>query len=111
MAQLHGSKWTEIGAKIGRMPQLCRDRWRKICCESKAGRWDETECDKLTALVHRQLSMKAAATAAAAAASLEDAQSDDVVGDGPKDSDEVKEPVVDGRSIRDDVNWDEVRTG
>lgn len=27
----HGRKWTIIGKELGRLPEVCRDRWRVIC--------------------------------------------------------------------------------
>lgn len=51
----HGSKWTKIGAALGRLPNGCKDRWRHIgiAPEKNAGRWAPGEEAALQAAVEQ----------------------------------------------------------
>eukprot|EP00884_Botryococcus_braunii_P003467 jgi/Botrbrau1/13120/Bobra.0187s0077.1 len=54
-----GRRWAEIGAALGRMPELCRDRYRyiKLGNKRKTGKWSEEEERRLREIVNTHLNL------------------------------------------------------
>ncbi|GAQ91283.1 hypothetical protein KFL_007580010, partial [Klebsormidium nitens] len=78
-AQL-GPKWVQIGSMMGRLPDACKDKWRIIgVTDKKKGQWSPKESEQLSRLVQESLSQKRIRTSV--------------------------ERVVDGRQVRDDIDW------
>ena len=72
LMQEHGPKWTLIGGEVGRLPQLCRDRWRRIGVgEVDKGRWLREDEDRLHRIVSNFLAAKERSLEAAAAAAAD----------------------------------------
>lgn len=50
--QAHGSDWVEIGLKLNKLPQSCRDKWRQIKNENRnTGTWSEEETSNLYEII------------------------------------------------------------
>lgn len=48
----HGSDWVEIGLKLNKLPQSCRDKWRQIKNENRnTGTWSEEETSNLCEII------------------------------------------------------------
>ena len=61
-----GKNWVAIGAEMGRLPDACRDRWRKIDKPYATGAWSEAEVDALRAAVAAQQAQRQAQQPASA---------------------------------------------
>ena len=61
LVEQRGRDWVAIGAELGRLPDSCRDRWRKIDKPYASGKWSEAEVAALRAAVEAQQAQRRAA--------------------------------------------------
>lgn len=59
LVEERGRHWVEIGAAVGRMPAVCRDRYRylKLGTRRRVGRWTSEEEASLQEIVEEQLEL------------------------------------------------------
>jgi hypothetical protein len=60
LVEQRGRDWVAIGAELGRLPDSCRDRWRKIDKPYATGRWSVAEVAALRAAVEAQQAQRQA---------------------------------------------------